>query len=243
MLMSRLCGFTPRPTEQAPCGSKSTRRTLRPYSASAAPRLMVVVVLPTPPFWFARAMIRAGPCRWVGIGSGIGRRIVYAVGSAGPRSAPRSIEVCCSRRAEVQASARSPLPAKSVAPSRPRAPADARLYATDSARPGSTLRRVAPTPAQLSTSARVCGRVRLAKTVDGDQRVYLRGGHRGVAEQFLDDAHVGAAVEQVCRVRVPQGVRRDRVRAVHRQPGHRGRLPQDRPGALPGQRTAAGVEE
>ena len=34
----------------------------RPYSASAAPRLIVVVVLPTPPFWLHIAMIRAGPC-------------------------------------------------------------------------------------------------------------------------------------------------------------------------------------
>ena len=58
-----LVGLTPRPTDSAPCGSKSTSSTLRPYSASAAPRLIVVVVLPTPPFWLASAMIRAGPCR------------------------------------------------------------------------------------------------------------------------------------------------------------------------------------
>src|SRR4051812_4281569 len=70
MLRSRLCGFTPRPTEQAPCGSKSTSSTRRPYSARAAPRLIVVVVLPTPPFWLHIAMIRAGPCRCTGAGSG-----------------------------------------------------------------------------------------------------------------------------------------------------------------------------
>src|SRR5829696_4995988 len=34
----------------------STSSTWRPCSARAAPRLMVVVVLPTPPFWLARAM-------------------------------------------------------------------------------------------------------------------------------------------------------------------------------------------
>src|SRR3954453_6605168 len=62
MLRSRLCGLTPRPTEQAPCGSKSTSSTLRPYSASAAPRLMVVVVLPTPPFWLVIETPGAGPC-------------------------------------------------------------------------------------------------------------------------------------------------------------------------------------
>src|SRR3954451_14788331 len=209
MLRSRVCGLTHRPTEQAPCGSKSTSRTLRPYSARAAPRLIVVVVLPTPPFWLARAMMRAGPCRSVGIGSGIGRRIVYAVGSAGPRSAPRSMELCCSRRAEVQASARSPFPAMSLAPFRlaafarvyvrfpPRAgAAAARLYATRTARPGSAIRRVAPTDAYPSTSARVCGRVHLPEPVHGDQRVHLRRGDRGVPEQFLHDPHVGAAVEQ-----------------------------------------------
>src|SRR3954462_7694585 len=89
MLRSRLCGLTPRPTEQAPCGSKSTRSTLRPYSARAAPRLIVVVVLPTPPFWLARAMIRAGPCRSVGIGSGVGRGTRYPLGGGGARTAHR----------------------------------------------------------------------------------------------------------------------------------------------------------
>src|SRR5258708_5530591 len=34
------------------------RQTVKPSSAKAAPRLTVVVVLPTPPFWFMRAMIR-----------------------------------------------------------------------------------------------------------------------------------------------------------------------------------------
>src|SRR5438045_9639563 len=40
------------------CGSRSTRQTFFPASASAAPRLTVVVVLPTPPFWFINAMVR-----------------------------------------------------------------------------------------------------------------------------------------------------------------------------------------
>src|SRR5689334_12572720 len=192
MLRSRLCGLTPSPTEQAPCGSKSTSSTLRPYSASAAPRLMVVVVLPTPPFWLARAMIRAGPCRSVGIGSGIGRRIVYAVGSAGPRSAPRSKELCCSRSADVHASARSTLPATF---SPPHAPADARLYATRSPRPGSAVRRVAwltHLPMHKgSTSAGVRGGVHLPKSIHCHQRVHLGRGHRGVTQQLLHDPHVG----------------------------------------------------
>src|SRR5687767_10639203 len=39
-------------------GSRSMRQTVLPISARAAPRLTVVVVLPTPPFWFMRAMVR-----------------------------------------------------------------------------------------------------------------------------------------------------------------------------------------
>src|SRR3990170_5337547 len=69
-------GLTPSPTDSDPCGSKSTSSTLRPYSARAAPRLIVVVVLPTPPFWLHIEMIRAGPwlSRATGSGkSGIGR--------------------------------------------------------------------------------------------------------------------------------------------------------------------------
>src|SRR5215470_15084158 len=60
----------PRPTDRAPWGSKSTRRIRRPNSASAAPRLIVVVVLPTPPFWLQTATTRAGPCLSNGGGSG-----------------------------------------------------------------------------------------------------------------------------------------------------------------------------
>src|SRR6218665_953804 len=61
---------TPSPAERAPCGSKSTASTRRPYSARLAPRLIVVVVLPTPPFWLHTAMIRAGPCDDNGSGGG-----------------------------------------------------------------------------------------------------------------------------------------------------------------------------
>src|SRR3954469_2170081 len=61
----------PKPTDSAPCGSKSTSSTLRPYSASAAPRLIVVVVLPTPPFWLHIEMTRALPWVTRGVGSGI----------------------------------------------------------------------------------------------------------------------------------------------------------------------------
>src|SRR3954452_12500380 len=79
-------GLTPSPTDRAPCGSKSTSSTLRPTSASAAPRLIVVVVLPTPPFWLHMAMMRAGPCDVSGAGSGnvgSGRPVGPSPGTSG----------------------------------------------------------------------------------------------------------------------------------------------------------------
>lgn len=41
-----------------PWGSRSMTRVLRPWSARAAARLTAVVVLPTPPFWFATVKTR-----------------------------------------------------------------------------------------------------------------------------------------------------------------------------------------
>ena len=70
MVRSISCGLSPRPTESEPCGSKSTSSTLRPNSASEAPRLMVVVVLPTPPFWLHIEITRAPP--WRGQRRGLG---------------------------------------------------------------------------------------------------------------------------------------------------------------------------
>lgn len=51
--------------------------------------------------------------------------------------------------------------------------------------------------------------VHLAERVDGHQGVDLRGRHGSVTEQFLDDADVGAAFEQMRGERMPQGVRGD----------------------------------
>src|SRR5258707_10288339 len=45
----------PSPVEALPCGSRSTISTCSPMAASAVPRLIAVVVLPTPPFWLAMA--------------------------------------------------------------------------------------------------------------------------------------------------------------------------------------------
>src|ERR1035437_6903618 len=49
--------WNPSPEEQFAWGSQSTRRTLRPWRARQAARLMAVVVLPTPPFWLTRPRI------------------------------------------------------------------------------------------------------------------------------------------------------------------------------------------
>src|SRR5271168_3502679 len=48
----------PSPVLALPCGSISTSSTFSPLTASAQARLIAVVVLPTPPFWLATAMIR-----------------------------------------------------------------------------------------------------------------------------------------------------------------------------------------
>src|SRR5437867_2330618 len=59
MVTSRSEWPIPTPVEAFPCGSRSTTRTRFPASARHAPRLTAVVLLPTPPFWLAMAMIRA----------------------------------------------------------------------------------------------------------------------------------------------------------------------------------------
>src|SRR5690554_7218960 len=54
---SNSCLSTPLPIVALPCGSKSTNRTRRFVAAKEAAKLTVVVVFPTPPFWFAIAII------------------------------------------------------------------------------------------------------------------------------------------------------------------------------------------
>ena len=54
-----ICDFsTPQPMVALPCGSMSMSSTRRRVAANDAARFTAVVVLPTPPFWFATAMIR-----------------------------------------------------------------------------------------------------------------------------------------------------------------------------------------
>src|SRR5260370_31800431 len=49
----------PSPVLALPCGSRSMTSTRCSAAASAVARLTAVVVLPTPPFWLATAMMRA----------------------------------------------------------------------------------------------------------------------------------------------------------------------------------------
>src|SRR3954471_5664276 len=105
MVRSIVWAGMPRPTDSAPCGSRSISRTRRPYSVSAAPRLMVEVVLPTPPFWLHIAMIWAGPCSVMGRGSGSGRCRALA-GSCWRDTAPISGPLSCGRATAEAASAR-----------------------------------------------------------------------------------------------------------------------------------------
>ena len=54
---------TPSALPALPCGSTSTSSVRRSEAASEAARFTAVVVLPTPPFWFATVRIRLdGPC-------------------------------------------------------------------------------------------------------------------------------------------------------------------------------------
>src|SRR5262245_243104 len=70
----------PSPVEALPCGSRSMISTCSPMAASAVPRLIAVVVLPTPPFWLAIAITRGG--------CGLGMRL--ASGMTSGMSAGRS---------------------------------------------------------------------------------------------------------------------------------------------------------
>src|SRR5690349_12280019 len=58
----------PRPVEALPCGSRSRTSVGSPTAARAVPRLMAVVVLPTPPFWLATTKTRGLTpfCPWSG---------------------------------------------------------------------------------------------------------------------------------------------------------------------------------
>src|SRR4051794_26419113 len=158
---------------------------------------MVVVVLPTPPFWLHMAMTRAGPCSWSGSGSarrGNGRPV--GPSSAAPRTREfvdidvnRSVSKTIWRWRDFSRSAR----------------------ADESA----TLWVAAVEGQESVASSWMRRRVDLAEPIDRHERVDLCRGHRGVAQQLLHHADVGAAVEQVGGEGVPERVRAHR----HAQPG------------------------
>src|SRR3981081_1223799 len=60
----------PSPVDALPCGSRSMMSTRSPMAASAVPRLIAVVVLPTPPFWLASEMMRGAAVGAGGLYSG-----------------------------------------------------------------------------------------------------------------------------------------------------------------------------
>ena len=71
--VSIVSGFSPWLMVRFPCGSRSIRRTRYPISLKATPRLRVVVVLATPPFWFASAITRVPvAARGAGRGTKVG---------------------------------------------------------------------------------------------------------------------------------------------------------------------------
>src|SRR5262245_19272517 len=83
-------GFIPWLIVRLPCGSRSITSTRFPSSRSATPRLSVVVVFATPPFWFASAMtfaISASSLSGAGVGSGTAwRRGGSSIDSTGSSS-------------------------------------------------------------------------------------------------------------------------------------------------------------
>src|SRR5680860_409621 len=164
----------PRPADAAPCGSKSTSSTFRPYSAKAAARFTHVVVLPTPPFWLAKATIRAGPVPLRAGGSG---------------NSVTSLTLLWARRC-------------------------------------------------TAAGTRVSGLVNLAQCVARDKRIDLGGRDRGVPQQLLHHADVGASAQQVRRKRVAQ-----RVWRYVFDSGALGGGLDDGPAALPAPAPAASIEK
>src|SRR3954470_14471130 len=271
MVRSRFWAGTPRPTDSAPCGSRSTSSTLRPCSTSAAPRLMVDVVLPTPPFWLHIAMTRAGPCSVSGGGSGSLPWRALA-GSDRSAAAPISGSVSCGRATAVRAasarvamfsdaSTTCPIPVAPGAVSRParsviptvgkvaRIPEEARRRRSVTWRRMPTRIPVEPKPLAEPTEES-CGslssqRPRVAAGVHLAQPV---DGHQRID---LRRRHRGVPEQLLHDTDVGaaveevggEGVPQRVRRDLRRQAGPLGRRPQDRPRALPRQRPAADVEE
>ena len=133
-----------------PCGSRSMTSTLEPCMARLAARLTAVVVLPTPPFWFATVMIRQALGRgqdWPPDRAATAARAARAMGVSGRRRRRAGVAICVLPLAGIgggRAGVRGP------GRSRPREPPDLRGPAQRPRRP----RAGAPAP----RAARLCGR-------------------------------------------------------------------------------------
>src|SRR6476660_1542760 len=153
---SMVSGFRPCDIVRFPCGSRSTRSTLKPCSAKATPRFKVVVVFATPPFLFARAITCVSPGttslagRMLGRGRRRARPMWKRISVRLSSFLPPPLEVSSRRSAP----ARLPRPAPTPPPPA-RAPV-ARPAIPRAARPLAAPRsaRVEPTPAPLQLPLR-----------------------------------------------------------------------------------------
>src|SRR6185437_8900477 len=59
----------PSPVLALPCGSRSNSKTFLSAAAKAVARLTAVVVLPTPPFWLAMAIMRGATAGFASVDS------------------------------------------------------------------------------------------------------------------------------------------------------------------------------
>ncbi len=234
MLLSRVCGLTPNPTDNEPCGSKSTSSTLPPRLDQRRPQVDRGGRLADPALLVGHGddqRILGTRLRGLGIGQ-VGKRTTGGtelVGSLRPAAGQPAARCGHLEQGGVTTDARGcqlECPQILLASERPLA-IDADM---------STL---PPLAVVYASRARGCAApVHLAQMVDRHQGVDLGGGHRGVPQQFLDDAHVGPSLEQVCGVAVTQAVGADVG-----DPGAVPRRADDAPGALPRQPLAPAVEQ
>ena len=101
---------SPSPEVAFACGSRSTTSARSPASARQAARLTAVVVLPTPPFWFAT---RVDPCRAHAPDADSGQRTFPGHPRAGAGSPPAWAPTC-GRRASPARSSGAPPPSCSA---------------------------------------------------------------------------------------------------------------------------------
>ena len=125
---SIVSGFIPCDIVRLPCGSRSMQSTRSPCSANATPRLSVVVVFATPPFWFASAItcVVAGAFAFAAWRRrGRGRRRATAIYALHSRRGDAFLHACSSTSRSAAAAPPPPWPSRArsrsrAAPPRPR---------------------------------------------------------------------------------------------------------------------------